>query len=88
MSDNNTEPVIIWWWLKQHKRRGQEKRKHQVHLFIHDNLNSGAYFLKELNQNPELFTSFYQMSTKSFSLLVDLVEPQARKKYTNFCTVV
>jgi hypothetical protein len=43
-------------WLRRHKRLRQEKRKHWVHSFFHDNLNSGAYIVSnELNQEPELF---------------------------------
>jgi hypothetical protein len=60
-----------------------------VHPFFSDKLNSGAYIVsKELNQDPELFKSFYRMSTKSFSLLVDLVGPEIRRKDTNFRTAV
>jgi hypothetical protein len=80
MSDNNTDPVIMWW-LKWHKRRRQKKRKHWVHSFFHNNLNSGAYIVsKELNQDPESFKSFYRMSTESFSLLMDLVGPKFEEK--------
>jgi hypothetical protein len=72
MSDNNIDPVIIWWWL-----RWCTKRKHWVHLFFCDNLNSGAdIVLKEPNQDPELFKSFYRLSIDSSSLLVDLVGPE------------
>jgi hypothetical protein len=91
MSDNNTDPVIIWWWLRRSKRRRQEERKHWVHPFFRDDLNSGAYSYivsKELNQDPELFQSFYKMSIESFSLFVDLVGPQVRRKDTNFHTAV
>jgi hypothetical protein len=84
MSDNNTDPVIIWR-LRWREKRGQEKRKYQVHLFFRNNLNSGTYIVsKELNQNRELFKSFYQMSIECFSLLVDLVGPQIRRKDTKF----
>jgi hypothetical protein len=77
MSDNNTDPVIIWWWLRRCKKRGQEKRKYWVHPLFRDNLNSGAYIvLKEPNQDPKLFKALHQISTESFSLLVDLVGPQ------------
>jgi hypothetical protein len=77
MSDNNIDPVITWWWLRQHKRRKQAKRKHWVYPFFHNNLNSGAHIvLKELNQDPELFRSFYRVSNESFSLLEALVGPQ------------
>jgi hypothetical protein len=52
MSNNNIDPVVIWWWLRQCKKRGNGKRKHWVHPFFHDNLNSGAYIVsKELSQN-------------------------------------
>jgi hypothetical protein len=60
-----------------------------MHPFFLDNLNSGAYIVsKELNQDPELFNSYYRMSTGSFSLLVDLVRPEIRRKDTNFHTAV
>jgi hypothetical protein len=89
MSDNNIDPVIIWWWLRRRKNRGNGKRKHCVHSFFRGNLNSGAYIVsKELNQDPELFKSFYRMSTESFSLLVELVGPQVLKKDTNVRTAV
>jgi hypothetical protein len=85
MSDNNVDPVMIWWWLRWRKRKRQEKRKHWVHPFFRDNLNSGAYIVsKELKQDPNLFKSFYRMSVESFSLLVDLVGPQIRRQDTNF----
>jgi hypothetical protein len=68
MSDNIIGPVIICWWLRWHKKRGNGKRKHWVDPFFCGNLNSVAYIvLKELNQDPELFKSFYQMSIESFS---------------------
>jgi hypothetical protein len=89
MSDYNTNPVIIWWWLRRRKKRGQEKRKHWVHPFFHDNLNSGAYIItKELNQDLELFKSFYRMSTESYSFLMGFVGFQVRRKDTNFLTAV
>jgi hypothetical protein len=48
-----------------------------VHLFFHNNLNSGASIVsKELNQDPELFESYYFMIIESSSLLVDLIGPQ------------
>jgi hypothetical protein len=75
--------------LRQHKRRRQEIRKHWVHPFFHNNLNSGAYIVsKELNQDPELSKSFYRMSVESFSLLSDLLGPQIRIQDTNFCRAV
>jgi hypothetical protein len=83
MSDN-IDPAIIWWWLRRRKKRRQEKSKHWVNPFFRDNLNSGAYIVsKELNQDPELFKSFYRMSIERFSLLVDLVGPQIRRQDTN-----
>jgi hypothetical protein len=83
MSYNNVDPLIIWWWLRLSKRR--QERKHWVHPFFRNNLNSGAYIVsKEIGQDPELFKSFYRMSTESFSLLVDLVGPQIRRKDINF----
>jgi hypothetical protein len=89
MSDNNIDPVIIWWWLRRRKRRKQGKRKYWVHLFFRDNLNSGAYIVsKEHNQDPELFKSFYRMNIENLSLLVDLVGPEIRRKYTNLRTTV
>jgi hypothetical protein len=89
MSDNNTEPVIIWRRLRRREKRGQEKRKHWVHPFFRDSLNSGAYIVsKELNQEPELLKSLYRMSIESISLLKDLVGPQVRRKDTNFRTDV
>jgi hypothetical protein len=89
MSEINIDPVMIWWWLRRRKRRRQEKRKHWVHPFFHDNLNSRAYIVsKELNQDPELFKSFYRMSIESFSLLVDLLGPQIRRQDTNFRAAV
>jgi hypothetical protein len=89
MSDNNTDRVTIRRWLRRRKKRGNGKRKHWVHPFFRDNLSSGAYIVsKELNQDPELFKSFYRMSIESFSLLVDIIEPQVRKKDTNFRTAV
>jgi hypothetical protein len=69
MSDNNIDSVVIWWWLRwlRRRKRRQEKRKHWVHPFFRDNLNPGAYIVsRELNQNPELFISFYRMSIESF----------------------
>jgi hypothetical protein len=60
-----------------------------VHPFFRNNLNLGAYTVsKELNQDPELFQSFYRMRIENFSLLVDLVGPQIRSKYINFRTAV
>jgi hypothetical protein len=60
-----------------------------MHLFFHDNLNSGAYIVsKELHQDAELFKSFYRMSIESFSSLVDLVRPQVRRKDIHFCTAL
>jgi hypothetical protein len=60
-----------------------------VHQFFRDNLNLGAYIVsKGLNQDPELFKSFYRMWIESFSLLVDLVGPQIRRQDTNFRTAV
>jgi hypothetical protein len=57
-----------------------------VHPFFRDNLNSGGYILsKELNQDPELFKSFYRMSI-DFFLLMEFVEPEIRRKDTNFHT--
>jgi hypothetical protein len=47
MSDNNIDPVIIWWWLRWHEKKGNGKRKHRVHLFFYDNLNSGAYIVSK-----------------------------------------
>jgi hypothetical protein len=45
-----------------------------VHPFFHKNLSSGTYIvLKEVNQDPELLKSFYQISTEGFSLLMDLI---------------
>jgi hypothetical protein len=59
-----------------------------VHPFFR-NLISGAYIVsKELKQDPELFKSFYRISIESFSLLVDHVGPEIRRKYTNFRTAV
>jgi hypothetical protein len=88
ISDNNTDPVIVWW-LRWRKKRGQEERKYWVHLFFRDNLNSGAYIVsKELNQDPELFKSFYRMSTEMFPLTTDFVGPEIRRKDTNFHTTV
>jgi hypothetical protein len=53
------------------------EKKTWVDPFYRDNLNSCTYIvLKELNQDPELFKSFYLMSTESFSLLMDLLGPQ------------
>jgi hypothetical protein len=82
MSDNkNIDPVVICQWLRRRKKRGNEKIKHWVYPFFCDNLSSGAYIVsKELNQDPELFKSFYRMNTESFSLLVDIIGPQVRKK--------
>jgi hypothetical protein len=43
-------------------RRRQEKRKHWVHPFFRDNLNSGAYIVpKELNQDDsgEIFPYYF-----------------------------
>jgi hypothetical protein len=75
--NNNIDPVVIWWWLRRRKKSGNEKRKHWVHPFFRDNLSSGACIVsKELNQDPELFKSFYRMSIESFSLLVDIIGPQ------------
>jgi hypothetical protein len=89
MSDNNIDPVIIWWWLRRCKRRRQEKRKHWVHLFFRENLNSDAYIVsKELHQDPKLFKLFYRLSTESFSLLVVFVGPAIRRKETNFRTAM
>jgi hypothetical protein len=60
-----------------------------MHPLFRNNLNSGAYIIsKDLNQDPELFKSFYGMSIENFSLLVDLVGPQVRRKDTNFRTAV
>jgi hypothetical protein len=62
--------------------RREEMGKHWAYPFFRDNSNSGAYIvLKELNQDPELFKSFYLINTESFSLLMDLVEPQVKKIY-------
>jgi hypothetical protein len=70
-------------------RREDRKKKHWVHPFFHDNLNSGAYIVsKELNQDPELLKSFYRMSTERFPLAVDFVGPEIRRKDTNFLTAV
>jgi hypothetical protein len=67
MSDNNIDPAIIWWWLRWHEKRGNRKRNNWVYPLFHDNLNPGAYIVsKELNQDPELFKSFYRISIKSF----------------------
>jgi hypothetical protein len=89
MPDNNIDPVMVWWWLRRRTRRRQEKRKHWVLPSFRDNLNSGTYSVsKELNQDPDLFKSFYRMSIESFSLLVDLVGPQIRRQDTNFRTAV
>jgi hypothetical protein len=89
MSDNNTDPVLMWRWLRPREKRGQGKREHWVHPFLRDNLSSDASIVsKELNQDPELFKSFYRMNIESFSLLVDLVGPQVRRKDTNFRTAV
>jgi hypothetical protein len=61
--------------------RREETGKHWVHPFFRDNRSSGAYIVsKEINQDPELFRSFYRMSIESFSLLVDIIGPQVRKK--------
>jgi hypothetical protein len=85
MSDNNIDPVMIRWWLRRCKRR----RKHWVHPFFRDNLNSGNYIVsKERNQDPELFKSFYRMSIESCSLLVELVGPQIRRQDTHSRTAV
>jgi hypothetical protein len=85
MSDNITHRVIIWRWLRRRKRGRQEIRKHWMHPFFPYNVNSGAHIVsKELNQNPELFKLFYRMSIESFSLLVDFVGPEIRRKDTNF----
>jgi hypothetical protein len=60
-----------------------------VHPFFSDNLNSGtSIVLEELNQDPELFKSFYRISIEIFSLLVDLVGPQVQRKDLNFLTAV
>jgi hypothetical protein len=89
MPDNNIDPVVIWRWLRRRKRRNQEKRKHWVHPFFRNNLNSRAYIVsKEFNHDPELLKSFYRTSTESFSLLVHFVGPQIWRKYTNFRTGV
>jgi hypothetical protein len=82
MPDNNINTVMIWWWLRQREKRGQWKRKHWMESFFRDNLNSGASIVSK-----ELFKSFYRMSTESFSLLVVLVGPQFRRKFTDFRTV-
>jgi hypothetical protein len=75
--------------LRRRERRRQDKRKHWVHPFFRDNLNSGAYMVwKELNQDPELFKTFYRMSNESFSLFVDLVGPEIRRKDINFRTAL
>jgi hypothetical protein len=76
MSDNNIDPVIMCWWLRWRKKRGNGKRKHWVDPFFHDNLDCAPIVSEKLNQDPELFKSFYRMSTESFSLLVDLVGPE------------
>jgi hypothetical protein len=84
MSDNNIDPVMMWWL-----RVRQEKRKHWVHPFFRDNLNSGAYIVsKELDKDPDLFKSFCRMSTERFSLLVELAGPQMRRQDINFRTAV
>jgi hypothetical protein len=89
ISDNNIDPVIIWCWFRRRKRRRQEKRKRWVHTAFRDNLNSGAYIVsKELNQDPELFQSFYRMSIENCSLLLDLVGPQIGIKDTHFRTAM
>jgi hypothetical protein len=81
MSDNNIDPVVIWRWLRRRKKRGNEKRKHWVHPLFSDNLTSSAYIVsKELNQDPELFKSFYRMSIESFPLLVDIIGQQGPLK--------
>jgi hypothetical protein len=60
-----------------------------VHPFFRHNLNSGDYIVsKEINQDLELFASFYRTSIESLSLLVDLVGTQIRRKDTNFRTAV
>jgi hypothetical protein len=83
VSDDNTDPVIILWWLRSQKRRQQEKRKHWVHPFFRDNLNSCAYIvLKELNHDPELFKSMYRMSTESFFFISgSCMTPNSKKSY-------
>jgi hypothetical protein len=48
-------------------------------------LNSGVYIIsKELNQDPEMFKSFYGISIESFHLLVDFEGPQVPKNIKNF----
>jgi hypothetical protein len=85
-SDNNIDRVIIWRWLRGVRVDWTE---HWVPPFFRDNVNSGAYIVsKEFNQDPELFKSFYRTSTESFSLLVDFVGPEIRRKDTNFRTAV
>jgi hypothetical protein len=60
-----------------------------VHPFFHDNLSSGTYIVsKELDQDPELFKSFYLIITESFSLVVDLAGSEVRKEDTYFHTAV
>lgn len=75
MSNNNTDPVTIRWWLRQHKKRGQGKTLDASIVPWQFKLMC-LYCFKKLNQDPELFKSFYHVSTESFSLLVDLVGPQ------------
>jgi hypothetical protein len=58
MSDTNTDPAVMWRWVRC-KKRGQDRRKHHVHPFIHDNSNPGAYIAsKELNQDLKVFNHF------------------------------
>jgi hypothetical protein len=60
-----------------------------VHQFFREYLNSGAYIVpKQLNQDPELLKLLYRMSIESFSLLVDLVGLEIRRKDTHFRTAV
>jgi hypothetical protein len=71
------------------KKRGNQKRQHCVHPFFCDNLRSGAYIVsKEVNQDSELFKSFYRMSIDSFSLLANFIGPQVRKNDTSFRTAM
>jgi hypothetical protein len=89
MSDYNTDPVLTFRLLTRRKRRGQGKRKRWVQPFFRDKLNSSARIVsKEINQDPELFKSFHRMNIENFSLFMDLVGPQVRRKDTTFRTAV
>jgi hypothetical protein len=56
-----------------------------VHPSFHDNLSLSSYIvIKEINQDPELFKSFYRTSIESFSILVELTGPAVQRKDINF----